>query len=107
MQDSVPAFRGLCKDVVSTPVMVQVGDLEVHANPPDWDGYGPPPDPLPEPTPPTEEEGGEKSEFLKRSPNGWVNVWYCEYELKCISEMKVKEWFFKWRWNWSFSTFWT
>jgi dynein heavy chain len=41
LEENVAAFRGLCSDLVKVPVYCQLGDLEVHANPPadQYDGY--------------------------------------------------------------------
>uniref|UniRef100_A0A1X7UKU1 AAA+ ATPase domain-containing protein n=2 Tax=Amphimedon queenslandica TaxID=400682 RepID=A0A1X7UKU1_AMPQE len=59
MEEVLPSFKGLCTDIITTPVHCTVGRLEVHANPPDWDGYtelNPPPPP----SPPPESDGGEQ-----------------------------------------------
>ena len=58
MEAVMPCFKGLCGDIVSTPVNCKLGQLEVHANPPDWDGYSNP-SPPPPPSPSTGEGEGE------------------------------------------------
>lgn len=47
LEENVPAFKGLCTDLVKTPVFCQLGQLEIRANPPSeqYDGYGPEPEP--------------------------------------------------------------
>ena len=39
MEELLPCFKGLSKDIISTPVHCKLGRLEVHANPQNWDGY--------------------------------------------------------------------
>ena len=60
MEAVLPCFKGLSTDIVSTPVNCKLGQLEVHANPPDWDDYSnPSPPPPPPPGPSTGEGEGE------------------------------------------------
>jgi dynein heavy chain len=39
LEDLLPSFKGICKDIISTPVHCKLGQLEVNANPSSWDGY--------------------------------------------------------------------
>ncbi|KAK3507623.1 hypothetical protein QTP70_031174 [Hemibagrus guttatus] len=39
LEKKLPCFRGIQKDIVSAPVTVQLGSLEVALNPEQWDGY--------------------------------------------------------------------
>ncbi|XP_017317258.1 dynein axonemal heavy chain 6 isoform X2 [Ictalurus punctatus] len=39
LEEKLPCFRGIKKDIVSTPVTVRLGRLEVAVNPEQWDGY--------------------------------------------------------------------
>ncbi|XP_076873752.1 dynein axonemal heavy chain 6 isoform X2 [Brachyhypopomus gauderio] len=39
LESTLPCFRGITKDVVSTPITVQLGRLEVSLNPEQWEGY--------------------------------------------------------------------
>ncbi|KAI5628238.1 dynein heavy chain 6, axonemal isoform X2 [Silurus asotus] len=39
LEKNLPCFGGMKKDIVSTPVTVQLGRLEVAVNPNQWDGY--------------------------------------------------------------------
>lgn len=39
MEELLPCFKGLSKDIISTPVHCKLGRLEVDANPRNWDGY--------------------------------------------------------------------
>ncbi|MCI4395052.1 hypothetical protein PGIGA_G00176030 [Pangasianodon gigas] len=39
LEKKLPCFKGIKKDIVSTPVIVQLGRLEVAVNPEQWDGY--------------------------------------------------------------------
>ena len=61
MEAVLPCFKGLCKDIIITPVNCTIGQLEVHANPVDWDGYSDPSPPPPQP-PPAEGEGEGEEE---------------------------------------------
>ena len=58
MEEILPCFKALTKDIVVTHVHCKLGKLEIHANPQDWDGYT-------EPNPPnlqsTTEEGDDIS----------------------------------------------
>ncbi|KAL8568337.1 Dynein heavy chain 6, axonemal [Nucella lapillus] len=46
LHDNIPVFKGIHEDLTKTPAYVILGDVEVNANPLDWDGYGPlPPEP--------------------------------------------------------------
>ncbi|XP_070178052.1 dynein axonemal heavy chain 6-like [Littorina saxatilis] len=48
LHDTIEVFQGISDDLTKTPCWVQLGELEVRANPPEWDGYGPvPPEPQP------------------------------------------------------------
>ncbi len=39
MEDVLPCFKGICQAILTTPIKVNVGRLEVQVNPEDWDGY--------------------------------------------------------------------
>ncbi|XP_033099985.1 dynein heavy chain 6, axonemal-like [Anneissia japonica] len=56
LEQNIPAFKGLTRDVIATPVACSMGRLQVQANPEKWDGYGPTPPPY---APPPEVEGDE------------------------------------------------
>ncbi|XP_022090689.1 dynein heavy chain 6, axonemal-like isoform X2 [Acanthaster planci] len=74
MDDSVPSFKGLLRDLQATPVHCKIGRLEVAPNPASWEGYGPPPpayEPPPPPpegeeAPPVEDDGKVKGHWDQR-----------------------------------------
>ncbi|RXN25582.1 dynein heavy chain axonemal [Labeo rohita] len=39
LEDRLPCFNGIKKEIVSTPISVKLGQLEVTINPEQWDGY--------------------------------------------------------------------
>ena len=39
LEEMVPAFKGITKHIISAPVSCKLGQLEVKANPPEWEGY--------------------------------------------------------------------
>ncbi|KAL7841172.1 hypothetical protein SRHO_G00248630 [Serrasalmus rhombeus] len=39
LENRLPCFRGIKRDIVSTPIAVQLGRLEVTINPEQWEGY--------------------------------------------------------------------
>nr|XP_054751474.1 dynein axonemal heavy chain 6-like isoform X1 [Lytechinus pictus]XP_054751475.1 dynein axonemal heavy chain 6-like isoform X1 [Lytechinus pictus] len=45
LDDSIPAFKGLMKEVVAAPIFCKLGRMEVRPNPETWEGYGPDPPP--------------------------------------------------------------
>ena len=50
VEETLPCFKGLTKDILSTPVNCKLGRLEIHANPQEWEGYMDNP-PAAQPTP--------------------------------------------------------
>ncbi|XP_071825285.1 dynein axonemal heavy chain 6-like isoform X2 [Apostichopus japonicus] len=56
LDDTVPAFKGILRDLTATPIYAKIGRLEVRPNPESWDGYGPEPPPYTPPDPPQEGE---------------------------------------------------
>ena len=51
MEETLPCFKGLTKDILRTPVHCKLGRLEVHANPEKWEGYSSDPPVAAQPTP--------------------------------------------------------
>ncbi|XP_030643583.1 dynein heavy chain 6, axonemal [Chanos chanos] len=39
LEDRLPCFKGLKKEIVATPISVKLGRLEVRINPKQWEGY--------------------------------------------------------------------
>ncbi|KTF78385.1 hypothetical protein cypCar_00031471, partial [Cyprinus carpio] len=39
LEDRLPCFHGIKKEIISTPISVKLGQLEVTINPEQWDGY--------------------------------------------------------------------
>lgn len=84
MEELLPCFKGLTKDIVNTPVHCKLGRQEVHGNPPDWDGYTEPSPPPPEPAP----EEGEAASYC-----GHWDERLTDFQklimIKCFEEEKV------------------
>ncbi|XP_047672459.1 dynein axonemal heavy chain 6 isoform X2 [Tachysurus fulvidraco] len=55
LEKTLPCFRGIMKDIVSTPVTVQLENLELALNPDQWDGYVPELMPHSDSTPPKQQ----------------------------------------------------
>lgn len=53
MEETLPCFKGLTKDILRAPVHCKLGRLEVRANPEEWEGYSN------DPPQPTADEGEE------------------------------------------------
>ena len=65
--DILPTFRGMARDIVSTPCWVEIGGIIVRANPENDPEYGPEP-PVPDPPKPP----GESTEQKQTEDDGKV-----------------------------------
>lgn len=85
MEELLPCFKGLSKDIVSTPVHCKLGRLEFSANPQDWEGYT---EPNPPPLPSAPEEGDDEPSIC-----GHWDERLSSFEklimIKCFKEEKV------------------
>ncbi|XP_071942686.1 dynein axonemal heavy chain 6-like [Antedon mediterranea] len=59
LDQNVPAFKGLSRDVIATPVSCSMGRLQVRVNPEKWAMYGPVPPPY---VPPQEADGEQAAQ---------------------------------------------
>ncbi|XP_038058163.1 dynein heavy chain 6, axonemal-like isoform X3 [Patiria miniata] len=92
LDDTVPACKGLLRDIQATPVHCKIGRLEVAPNPASWEGYGPPPpayEPPPPPpegeeAPPIEDDGKVKGHWEQR-----LSSFQKLMMVKCYMEEKV------------------
>ncbi|XP_072525800.1 dynein axonemal heavy chain 6 [Salminus brasiliensis] len=55
LETRLPCFRGIKKEIISTPITVQLGRLEVTVNPEQWEGYVKDLPPYSEDTPPAQQ----------------------------------------------------
>ncbi|KAL6467190.1 hypothetical protein MHYP_G00249940 [Metynnis hypsauchen] len=55
LENRLPCFRGIKKDIVTTPIAIQLGRLEVTINPEQWEGYMKDLPPYSENTPPNQQ----------------------------------------------------
>lgn len=85
MEEILPCFKGLTKDIVNTPVYCKLGRLEIHANPQDWDGYT-------EPNPPALQPASEEGDAPPVSGH-WderLTSFQKLIMVKCFKEEKVR-----------------
>ncbi|XP_071788570.1 dynein axonemal heavy chain 6-like isoform X3 [Asterias amurensis] len=93
LDDSVPAFKGLLRDLVATPIYCKMGRLEVTPNPASWEGYGPVPPPYEPPPPPAEGEDPPAAVEDDGKVKGHWNDRLTSFQklmlVKCFMEEKV------------------
>ena len=88
MEENLTCFKGLAKDIVSTPVECKLGRVEVHANPQDWDGYT---EPNPPPPSSPQQSSTEESDFPSTCGH-WeerLTSFQKLIMIKCFEEEKV------------------
>lgn len=90
MEELLPCFKGLSKDIVSTPVHCKLGRLEIHANQQDWVGYT---EPNPPPLQSTVEEGEDVS--MCGHWDERLTSFQKLIMIKCFKEEKVRHIFVK------------
>ena len=85
MEETLPCFKGLTKDIIGTPVHCKLGRLEVYANPEEWEGYS---SDQPAATQPTPDKGEEAT--ISGQWNQQLTSFQKLIMVKCFKEEKVK-----------------
>lgn len=84
----LPSFKGITKDIISTPVNCKLGNLEVNANPPDQDSYDVSSQETEAVSESTDKEGEEPPE-ISGNWDDRLNSFQKLIMVKCFREEKV------------------
>ncbi|XP_078532463.1 dynein axonemal heavy chain 6-like [Lissotriton helveticus] len=78
LEDSLLSFKGIKDSILSTPIFIQLGRIEMQVNPKSWEGYTV-----------QVSEGNQDDASLKENWNKKLNMFQKLIFVKCVMEEKV------------------
>ncbi|XP_063775637.1 dynein axonemal heavy chain 6 [Pseudophryne corroboree] len=80
LEEVLPCFKGIKVDILSAPVVIHLGSLEIQINPSSWDGYN---------TQTSSKQSGKENEMVPGSWDEMLNLFQKLILIKSVAEEKV------------------